>query len=273
MIEILNIILQWKKQILIFTAIATVVSIIITMPFIMPPYYKSNKIFYVANPMSTDRAALFNEKVADGVSMFGGKEDVNRFLSILTSDIISTKIIEKYNLVTHYHLSDNNKALAQFYTKREFYNNFKAIRNDLGAIEVSVLDTDANLAAVMAKDIVHLSDSIYRQMLSENKAVVLSLLDKQIADKKTETQKNMSANAVDELQKLMSIRDQYAVSSSVAFKTIYTVGEAAPAVKKTKPVRWLIVLATALGALFFASFITLLIDLFKHADQNNVQHS
>lgn len=267
MLEILKIVLQWKKQILLFTIIAAIASIIITMPFIMPPYYQSKMVFYLSNPSSTDRAALFNEKEVGGVSIFGGKEDVNRFLSILNSAPISMAIIEKYNLVKHYKLEGENKPLAIFYTQKEFYNNFNAVRNDLGAIEISMVDIDANLASTMVRDVAEISDSIYRSMLLENKSTVLDLIDKQIADKKLLLQRNVTENTVDELKKFMAIRDQYAVSSSRDFKTLYVVEESAPAVKKSKPVRWLILLASTVAAFFLASFTALLIELYKHADQ------
>ena len=90
MLEILKIILQWKKQISLFTVVAVIASVIITMPFIMPPYYQSKMIFYLSNPSSTDRSALFNEKEVGSVSIFGGKEDINRFLTILNSSPVKS---------------------------------------------------------------------------------------------------------------------------------------------------------------------------------------
>ena len=273
MLEILKIVFQWKKQILFFTLIVAVLSIIITMPFIMPPYYKSKMIFYLSNPISTDRASLFNEKEANGVSAFGGKEDVNRFLTILNSAPISIAIIEKYGLVKHYKLEGENKPLAIYYTQKEFNNNFDAVRNDLGSIEVSVEDTDAKLASNIVYDLVLKSDSIYRSMLIENKATVLDLLDKQIVEKRLLLQSNATENISDELKKLLSIRDQYVVSSSKDFKTLYIVEEPSPAVKKSKPVRWLILLASTVAAFFLASFTALLIELYKHADKYGFQRN
>lgn len=273
MLEILKITLKWKNQILLFTIIAIIASVVITMPFVMPPYFKSKMVFYLSNPTSTDRAALFNEKEVGGVSVFGGKEDINRFLTILNSAPVSISIIQKYDLASHYDLKGENEALSVFYTQREFYNNFNAVRNDLGAIEVSVVDTDAKLASDIVKDVVSKSDSIYRSMLVENKSTVLDLIDKQIAEKKLLLQAGASENTADELKKFMAIRDQYAVSSSSAFKTLYVVEEPAPAVKKAKPVRWLIVLATAAAAFFLASFVALLIELYKHADNYGFQRS
>ena len=273
MLEILKIVLQWKKKVFGFTVLAVLASVIITMPFIMPPYYKSKMVFYVSNPTSTDRAALFNEKEVGGVSIFGGKEDMNRFLTILNSAPVSLAIIEKYGLTKHYKIKGDNKSLSTYYTQKEFHGNFDAIRDDLGAIEVSVIDTDAKLASSIVKDIVSKSDSIYRSMLVETKSTVLSLIDKQIAEKKPLLQTGVSENTADELKKMMSIRDQYVVSSSAAFKTLYIVEEPTPAVKKTKPVRWLTVLATAVAAFFLASFVALLIELYKHADKYGFQRS
>ncbi|MEN9449071.1 MAG: hypothetical protein RJA25_2361 [Bacteroidota bacterium] len=271
MLEILNIVLKWKKQILVFTIIAIIAAVIITMPFILPPYFKSKKTFYLSNPVSTDRAALFNEKEVGGVGIFGGKEDINRFISILTSDEVGIATINKFHLANHYKLKGDNNALTMYYTKREFYSNFNAIRNDLGAIEVSMLDTDAQTACDMVNYIIASADSIYRGMLLENKETVLQLIDKQIAEKKESLPG--SINGMDNLSKLLILRDQYAVSSSSNFKTLYVVENAAPAVKKTKPVRWLIVLATAFAAFAVASFTALIIELYKNADKYGFKHS
>lgn len=268
MLEILKIVLNWKKQILLFTAIAVIASIFITMPFIMSPYYKSKMVFYLSNPASIDRAALFNEKEAGGISSFGGKEDVNRFLTIINSIPVVNHVIQQFNLSKHYKIKAKETTLINYYTQLEFVNNVKAIRNDLGAIEVSVLDTDAKLAAKIAKELVRSADSIYRNILIDNKAIVLTLLDKQIAEKKAK-----SNAASEELTKMMSIRDQYAVASSAEFKTMYVVEEPFAAVKKTKPVRWLIVVSTSIIAFVLASIIALLIELYKNADKYGFQRS
>ncbi len=233
MLEILKIVFQWKKQILLFTVVAAIASIIITMPFIMPPYYRSISKFYLSNPSSTDRSALFNEKEVAGVNMFGNKEDINRFLTILNSYPVVNGIIEKYNLGKHYKIEANTKELFSFYTQKQFYNQFNAVRNDYGAIEVSIVDTDNKLAATLVHEVVEKSDSIYREILIQNKSTVINLLNKQIEDKKAST--NGVAN--DELSKLISLRDQYAVSSSKDFKTIFVIEEPTPAVKKIKSIR------------------------------------
>ena len=273
MIEILKIVLKWKKQILIFTITAGIASVIITMPFIMPPYYKSISKFYLSSPSSTDRSALFNEKEVAGVNMFGGKEDINRFLTILNSAPVSLFVIEKYQLGTHYKIKNGNPQLFIYYTQKEFYGNFNAVRNDYGAIEVSVVDTDNKLSASIVNDIVHISDSIYRNILLQNKSTVIELLNTQIEEKKELAKSGSIDVATDEISKLIAIRDQYLVSSSKDFKTLDVIENPTPAVRKTKPVRWLILLSTTLASFIFATFVALLLELYKDADKYGFKHS
>ncbi len=265
MIEIVKLVYKWKKHILLFCLFAVIVSIILTMPSIMPPYYKSKMIFYLSNPVSTDRAALFNEKEAGGVYPFGGKEEINRFLTILTSDPAITHIIDKYNLGKHYDIEKDESGLYRYYTALEFNSNFDAIRNDNGALEVTFMDRDNKLAAAVVKDIVQYADSVYRNMLLVNKTNVLTLLDEQIALKKA------NGSDAEELKKFITIRDQYTVASSNTFKTMYIVENPTPAIKKCKPIRWLIVLSTLIGSFILACFTALIIELYKNADRFGFQ--
>ena len=177
-----------------------------------------------------------------------------RFIIILLAIILSYLIFNAYGIYNY---------------SKEYSEEKCDVAIVLGAIGVSMLDVDPVLAANIVKDVVGKSDSIYRNMLQENKTTVMALLDKQIEAKKSIA----NGNDMDELKKLMAIRDQYAVSSSSAFKTLYVVEEPVPAVKKYKPVRWLIVLATAVASFFLASFSALVIELYKHADKYGFQRS
>jgi hypothetical protein len=125
----------------------------------------------------------------------------------------------------------------------------------------------------MVADIVAKADTIYRAMLIENKSAVLALLDKQIVLKDSDFQKNTSSTLAEELARLNTIRDQYEVSASGNFKTIYVVEAAEPAAKKSSPVRWLIVLLSIVGALVLSSLTALCIELYKNADKYGFQRS
>jgi uncharacterized protein involved in exopolysaccharide biosynthesis len=270
MIELMDILLKWKKHILLFSAFCIVVSIIITFPFIMPPYFKSQMIFYPSNPQSIDRANLFNQKEGGGVSQFGGKDDVNRFMSIATSNELISYITQKYDLGKHYKIKAKTPELFAYYTKREFVSNFKVLRNDEGAIEVTILDRDPKLASTMIEEVVKTSNDIYRAMIRENKTLVLQQLDNLIDHKLKEIDTSngyKKENLLENLADITSLRDQYAVSTSQDFKSIYIIENPAPAVKKEKPVRWIIILSTAILSFAFATLLAIIIELYKNADQ------
>lgn len=270
MIELIDILLKWKKHILLFCGFCILASIIVTFPFIMPPYYKSQMIFFPANPQSTDRAILFNQKEGGSVSQFGSKDDVNRFISIAMSNELISLITKKYELGKHYEIKARTPELFDYYTKREFVSNYKVLRNDEGAIEVTILDQDPKLAAEMVREVVDRSNEIYRAMVRENKTHVLeqlqSLIDekmKAIGGSSGFEKETLSGN----LAELSALRDQYAVATSQDYRSIYVVEYPSPAVKKEKPVRWVIVLSTAILSFAFATLLAIIIELYKNADQ------
>jgi hypothetical protein len=270
MIELLDILLKWKKHILLFCGFCILASIVITFPFIMPPYFKSQMIFFPANPQSIDRATLFNQKEGGGISQFGGKDDVNRFISIATSNELISYITQKFELGNHYAIKAKTPELFDYYTKREFVSNFKVLRNDEGAIEVTILDQDPKLAAAMVQEVVRQSNEIYRSMIRENKALVLQQLNDMIVQKLKEIESSTGykqENLMKNMAELSALRDQYAVATSQDFKSIYIVENPAPAFKKEKPVRWVIVLSTAILSFAFAALLAIIIELYKNADQ------
>ncbi|MCB9032597.1 MAG: hypothetical protein H6553_02050 [Chitinophagales bacterium] len=261
MIDLFTIIYKWKKQIIAFCTLAVIMSIIISMPSIMPPYFESKMVFYISNPQSTDRANLFGDGEIGSISQFGSKDDINRFITIANSSEVLDYIISKYKLSTHYKIDSKDKQLINFYTKRELQSNYKMLINDEGAIEASIIDTDAQLAANMIKDIVAKSNEIYQNIIKQNKTKTLEQLNQLISE-------NPNDNSV-EAEKLRNIYKQYKVVAETDFKSLYIIQDAYPAAKKSKPVRWLIVASTAIAALVGSILLAVIIELFKDASNRN----
>jgi len=293
MLELIQYWLKWWKQIAVFCAIAIVLSVIISMPVFMKPYYSSRMVFYPANPANSDRSVLFS----DGnvlTDNFGSKDDINRFLAIANSKELVKYMVDSFKLREHY---NDIEDPGYYYVGREFSSNYKAIRNDLGAIEMEILDTDPELAAKMVRTAVQYVDHSYRNMLSANKRTTHGIMNSELHRKSKEL--SIMADSLSKLKKsssyfydkdgnligderlrmldaafqnlsmdvnsLFTITSQYEVSLAEKYPSIHIVEDAAVAEKKVKPVRWLIVLATGLGAFIAATLAIIIIELVKHA--------
>lgn len=295
MLDLLQYWLKWWKHILIFCGVSILLSIIITHPAIMKPYYQSKVVFYPANPAVNDRSVLFNEGNVI-VDNFGSKDDINRFLSIANSKELVLFMVDSFNLRQHYGLDEE----GYFYVERHFRGNYKAIRNDLGAVELQLLDTDPVLAAKMVKTALTQIDKIFRQILSENKRTTYQVLKNEaewetrhlkkladslntlkktsvyhydkdgnlIGDEKLRMLDKQFQNTNAYVSTLYSISNQFGISMSEEYPTIYIVEDASVAEKKVKPVRWFIVLATAFGSFVAATIVIILMELLKHVQLN-----
>jgi capsular polysaccharide biosynthesis protein len=292
MLELLQIWIRWWKQIAVFTVLAMLLSIVLSIPAIMPPYYASKMIFYPSNPAASDRTVLFKE---DGIMLdyFGGKDDINRFLAIANSSALVGFIVDSFQLREHYNIDE----AGYFYVAREFRGNYKAIKNTLGAIEVEILDTDPILAAKMVKAAVIYIDAANRKMLNDNKQKTLDVLLNEydikksrlelLADslsvlKKTnpysydkdgnligaEKLRLLDAtvkNLTNDVNQLLTMANQFEVSLADNYTSLHVVEDAAIPERKTKPVRWMIVLATLVGAFITATLTVIIIELIRHA--------
>jgi uncharacterized protein involved in exopolysaccharide biosynthesis len=169
--------IRWKNQILIATVAAGILAAGYSW-FFMDDYYKSLATIYPINLAYNDRAAVFN---LDHVEYYGTKEDVNRVLTISQSGPIEGYIINKYKLAEHYKI-DTTKRYWKTKVQKEFESNYKAIKTDQGAIEISLFDTDPKLAAEIITDVIDVIDNIYRSSLTASKKQQLESFTRQMAE-------------------------------------------------------------------------------------------
>src|SRR5690606_33137629 len=138
LIDLTKVYLRWKKPILVFVAISTITAVVISL--MLTNYYESKAVFYPSNPALTDRQMLFNDKGSDiYLDYFGSKNDVNRMLAIAYSNPVIDYMIENFKLQEHYKI-DTADQLWIWKTRKEFLSNYRAIKNELGALEVTIED-------------------------------------------------------------------------------------------------------------------------------------
>jgi hypothetical protein len=220
---------------------------------------------------------MFSE--AGNIELFGTGDDADRVITIGNSSLITNYIIEKYNLVDRYEI---NKSDPYFYIKttEKFKKNYSINEDDRSAITVSLLDKNADTAAIIANDIVERIDYLNRKPLLESNFNQLEKFKNDLQtrystldslSKKSVSQKGGVPEGEKDITSLEMIRTYSDLKQAETrlsileqdFKTLYIIEKAAPVIKKAKPIRWLVVGLTVVGALFLYILMIVIKDQLK----------
>ncbi|MCF8301687.1 MAG: hypothetical protein K9I94_00320 [Bacteroidales bacterium] len=158
---------KWRYVLLVIAMVSIAASVIFSSPVFITPKYKSTVIMFPVSSNSISKALLSDQPgTTQDILEFGEDEQTEQMLQILNSSKIRGRIIEKYDLMDHYEIDPDAR-----YKKTKLYNEYESNitfeRTEYMAVEISVLDKDAELAARIANDIANLLDSTKNQMKKE----------------------------------------------------------------------------------------------------------
>lgn len=304
LVELVKIWLRWKKHIIIICVLAAVGSAITAI--MMPEYFKSTSIFYPYNPKLSDPRTLYVKDI--NYNIFGKSDDIDRIISIANSSLIQRDMIREFDLVKHYDLESENIAdsnLLISYALEEFRGNFDFIKNNEGALEITIYDTDQDLAAEMVKIMTGKINFINIETIKKNNEKLLGVYKQHTESKLSEmtilkdsltnlrekyqlfvplskiSLDNINAistsKGVDEITSLevqldylnneyLNAKESFTQVQSTLDnfnQSLFIVEEAIPAEKKSKPIRWFIVVSSVLIAFFLSSLYAVIIDFYR----------
>ncbi len=157
-----------RKPILIITILATIISGIASSPLFITPKFKSTLIMFPTTTGSISKALLATTNVQGkyDITEFGEEEQAEQMLQILNSDEIRSKVVQKFDLISHYNIDPNDPFK---YTKlfKEYESNISFRRTEFMSVKVDVLDADPQIAANIANDIGALLDTVKNRMQRE----------------------------------------------------------------------------------------------------------
>ena len=164
---LINLLLEHKTSVLIILIVAALAAVFFSSPLFITPLYKSTVILYPTSSNSISKALIsttFNSE--KDILEFGESEQTEQMLQVLNSDRIRDKVIERYDLMNHYGIKPTQKYP---YTKliKLYENRIKFRRTEYSAVKITVLDSDAEMAAKMANDIAELFDTTMNLMQKE----------------------------------------------------------------------------------------------------------
>ena len=170
---------QKRKTLILVCLLVAVVSLIAS--FLVKPKFKSTAIVYAPRTNSVAKILLNEESYNERLDMkaYAEDEETEQMMEILNSREIKDKLIEKFDLYNHYGLGE---GVSYRQTKMYKYlkGNVIVKRTQYGAISVSVLDRDPQIAADMANEIVVQLDSVKHRIDHERTIAAFNLLKRQL---------------------------------------------------------------------------------------------
>ena len=307
-----------RKPILIITIFAAIASIIISL--VIENEFKSTVVIYPASTSSVSKALLTDmSRAPKDILKFGEEEETEQLMQILHSDEIKAKIIIKYQLMQHYRINLNDKY-SKTKLLKEYDSKISFKKTQYQAIEITVYDTDNEMAANIANDITIILDSVYNRVQKERAFMALEIIENQFQlekeyislledslsvlrslgvfdyqiqaksytealTKAIETGNTHKAKLLQEkldilalygssynslsqlhkkeIEQLSLLKSKYEEAKVDAYQNLphkYIVNPAQVSEKKSKPVRWIIVVFSTISAFIFSVFLMLILD-------------
>lgn len=170
-------ILKNGKTFTIVAIVAIVLSAIFSGPYFIRPKYKSTATIFASTTPSISQALTVEDNpYRKNIMEFGEEEEAEQLIQILQSDRIKDAIIKEFNLGKHYRLDPKHEEYKK--TINYMYGqNIKIKKNEYLAINVNVLDYDADTAAIIANRIVELVDAVNLEVRQQRAKEALIILE------------------------------------------------------------------------------------------------
>lgn len=223
---------RWRKPLLLITLGAAILAAIFSGPTFIEPKYQSSVTVFPSTTNSLSKALLpqkFSSRGQD-ILEFGSEEQAEQLLQILHSDRIRSTIIERYDLMSHYDIDSSQRyARTQLYDTYEENISFR--RTEFMSVEITVLDTDPDTAAMIANDIVVLLDEAKNEIQRERAEKGLNIIRNEYQSLKGEI--NSLEDSITQLRRkgIHSYEDQSSVFSEQLATAIIEQGVSSPAVR------------------------------------------
>ena len=192
---------RWRKAIRNICLITLIGSIVITL--LLDNYYKATTIFYPASPELANPELIFGytSKVTD---YFGSDRDLDRLVEISVSNEVVDYMVAKFRLYDHYDIDSTSKEGPHKVRKR-FRKLYSVLKNRNDAIELSIEDTDAQLAAAMANAARDKINAIGQRLIKNSQATLLATFEDNMTRKRTELA--ILGDSLNTLKKFYNIYD------------------------------------------------------------------
>ncbi len=150
-------VLKHIRIITLLTAVAMVLGVVVSHPAVIKPKYKSRIVFYPSN-----------------ISPYSKESETEQALQFMDASYIRDNVIKQFDLYTHYDIAPNQPK-SLFYMHGVYGENVRVSKTNYEAIEVIVVDEDAQMAYNMVNAIVDLYNKKVKQLHEQKSNEVAAL--------------------------------------------------------------------------------------------------
>ena len=154
---------DWRTPLVVAGALGGIISAAAT--FLIEPEFQSSVVL-VALPQQSIGAQFYEVEKREDILAYGETEDAERLLQILNSDRVRRRIIDKYDLWSHYEI-ERGEAGAQAAMAKVYSGKVDAALTRYGSIRIDVFDKEPVMARDIANDIANLPDSVSNQLRND----------------------------------------------------------------------------------------------------------
>ncbi len=240
LLDILSTLLKRRGFILLLTGLSMLVGLAVY--FISPAQYAAKAEMMLGNPMATDRTRLFSQGAY--VDYFATEQINDRALAIANSDYVAREIIRRNGLMRLYKITPEVSGAMETAIKR-LQGSLEIRRTEFGTIQISFKNKKPELAASVTNSTAAIINEAFSHYLSGMRVSARDAVRKRIAQSDSAIRvltdslvalrertgiyeiispnrqglllgsiRSTNARAIEELQNLESIKDQYVIDRS-----------------------------------------------------------
>jgi LPS O-antigen subunit length determinant protein (WzzB/FepE family) len=271
---------QWRKQIIAFTLISTIVGTGIA--FILPRYFQSTATVLATNPVLSDKQRIFSKNIQGLYSTYGGGDDAERLRGIAELDTCYKFLIDKYDLTTYYEYKEKS-PLAMRNSIKALREDLVVERNDKDQLRIHCFHKNAETAANICNSTIEFMQAKAMEISQQSNSSLLMQLDSAFQKNQQEyiaLSDSLNKTSSPALKQLLStestaLLNQIAQDKQLINEIKITVNnnpnalvvleKATASAKTEKPKRLVLILASLIGSLFFAIIAALVFNRTKNA--------
>lgn len=167
--DLLQLILRWKKHLIIVGLISLVGSILFSSPIFIKPKFKSFALIYPSNLIA-----------------YSTESATEQMLQLTQSYDIRDKIINTFYLFEHYDIDTLKNKTFKSEVYKKYDENIIIKKTEYESMEITVYDTDPLIASRIVDSIVHYFDLKARSLQIEKSHEVMVIALDQLKNKKNQ---------------------------------------------------------------------------------------